>query len=291
MTRISLEYSSRKGTISMPLDTASDTVKLGRKKISSIILDPLSDCNNLRRIWLNDNHLTSLDLSPLSHCANLEILSISGNILESIDLTPLKHCKKLEELYLQKNNLESIELGPLKAAQDLRILYLDRNRIKRMQLDPLGECRALQEIRVWRNLMPSLDISVLFFLPEFRTLHIEEDKILTMDVLLKYVSEQMTTNLFIKDALEHRRIEWLDYTALSIRNGWAGVRSRLLDLISRVPMQYGTALIRGFFESTGINDVPAENIPLREVLLSITDDIESSDALTLIRQKLEKLDA
>lgn len=286
MDEIVLEYETTKGVDSTSFKPDTDVIKLGRKKVTSLILDPISHCSNLRRLWLNDNQLESIDLSPLSHCTRLEILSISGNNLSSIDLAPLKHCSELKELYLHKNNIESIDLAPLRDTKKLSILFLDRNRLRRVQLDALFECNSLHEIRLWKNLMPSVNVSPLFYLPHFRTLHIEEDKVLTMDLTLRYLAEEIRTNRFIQGVVKHRRIEWLDYSPLSIRSGWPGVRSRLLEILSRTPSQNNAALVRGFFEAFGLAATPEKNVQLKDVILSIPEDIGYSDALNIIEQKI-----
>ncbi|MFW9849777.1 MAG: hypothetical protein ACFFF4_11595 [Candidatus Thorarchaeota archaeon] len=286
MDEVVLDYDTTKGHISEDIKLDTKVLKLGKKKIQSLSLDSLSSLTHLRQLWVNDNELASLDLSPLSHCLQLEILSISGNNLQSIDLTPLKYCHELEKLYLHDNGLESINLEPLRNTKKLSMLFLDRNRLKRVQLDPLFDSQYLSEIRLWKNLMPSVDVTPLFFIHTFRTLHFEADKDLTMDITLKYLSEKMDTNRFLTKKLKFNTIEWLDYTSLSVRDGWSGVRTRLLEIIDRTDEIFLPALVEGFFESFGLPAQQNWNIDLKDILLSIPEDISYGEAVKLIEQKL-----
>ncbi|MHA2425522.1 MAG: leucine-rich repeat domain-containing protein, partial [Candidatus Thorarchaeota archaeon] len=249
MEEIHIEYETTKGQGSSSFKADTDTVKLGKKKIEILNLESLSRFSKLKRLWINDNQIEAIDLSPLTHCSNLEILSISGNNLSSIDLAPLRYCPELKELYIHKNGIESIDLEPLRHTRKLSILFLDRNRLKRIQLDPLIDSHHLSQLRLWKNLLPSVDVTPLLFLKDFKTFHFEEDKSLTMDSTVRYLSEKMDTNRFLRGALKFNRIEWLDYSSLSIRSGWSGVRSRLLDIIERTDEIYFPTLVEGFFES------------------------------------------
>ncbi|MHA1907271.1 MAG: leucine-rich repeat domain-containing protein [Candidatus Thorarchaeota archaeon] len=285
MEEVVLEYDSVKGSNSISLKADSEVIKLGKKKITSIDLEPLSKFSKLKRLWINSNQIKSIDLSPLSHCAHLEILSISDNLLASIDLASLRHCTKLNELYLHRNELESIDLEPLRNSKNLSILFLDRNRLKRITLDPLFDCCDLSEIRLWKNLMPSVDVTPFFFLSRFRTLHVEEDRSLTMDTSVKILAEKMETNRFLQDAIKRRRIEWQDYTALSIRSGWQGVRSRLLEIIERTDEIYSSELAEGFYEAFKLPASQSWKIDLKDILLSVPEDISYSEALRRIEEK------
>ncbi len=285
MDEVVLDYETTKEHISEEIKLDTNVLKLGKKKIQSLSLDSLSSLTHLMRLWLNDNELESLDLAPLSHCILLETLSISGNNLQSIDLTPLKYCHELKELYLHDNNLESIDLEPLRKTKKLTMLFLDRNRLKRVRLDPLFDSQNLSEIRLWKNLMPSVDVTPLFFIRAFRTLHFEEDKILTMDTALRYLSEKMETNRFLRNRLKFNTIEWLDYSSLSIRDGWSGVRTRLLEIIDRTDEIFLPSFAEGFFESFGLPTQQNWNIDLKDIILSIPEDISYDEAVDLIERK------
>ncbi|MDF1540470.1 MAG: leucine-rich repeat domain-containing protein [Candidatus Thorarchaeota archaeon] len=287
MEQINLEYETKKGLEQSTFDFDTKEIKLSKKGIISTDLTPISNLSNLERFWINGNHLNEIDLGPLSHCNALQILSISDNDLRSIDLTPLRHCPNLSELYIHKNQLDSIDLSPLSEIPGFRSLFLDRNRLRKVFLDPLIECSSLREIRLWKNLLPSLDLTSLFFVKDFKTLHIEEDLILTMDMTLKYVAKQIPTNRFVKDAIDYDRIDWLDYSSLSIRSGWSGVRTRILETLQRIPLQYSSSVNRGLLESFGLNKSSFPETDMKEMILSIPEDIEYGEAYNIIEEKFK----
>lgn len=285
MELVTLEFETKKGMVESSFEKDINILKLGKKGIISLDLTPISNLSKLERIWLNNNDIDSIDLGPLSHCSELKILSIGDNKLSSIDLTPLRYCSQLRELYLHKNQLDIIDLKPLARNEYLCILFLDRNRLRKVDLDSFFNSRRLSELRLWKNLLPSVDLTPLFFLSDFKKLHAEEDLILTMDMTLKYAAKFMPTNRTIKHAIDYDRIEWLDYSSMSIRTGWSGVRSRILEILHRVPSNYDSEIARGLSESLGLGPSSIPRSGISDFILAIPDDIDYGEALNLIEER------
>ena len=67
-------------------------------------LDGLSDCVNLRYIFMEDAEIS--DISGLADCDQLEILQLNANKIK--DISALEGKEQLRELYLNYNNIEDI---------------------------------------------------------------------------------------------------------------------------------------------------------------------------------------
>ena len=80
----------------------------------------------LIKIEISGNPLTSLNLDSVSTCSQLKWLFLFNNQLESIDLTPVEHLGWLGIIYLSDNQLRHIILMPL-AGSAVHYLYLEDN--------------------------------------------------------------------------------------------------------------------------------------------------------------------
>ncbi len=99
-----------------------EEIDLIDKRITSIVLTPLSACTNLRKLNLSENLLQNIDLAPIKSATNLHTLLLYENKLQNIDLSPVSFCSNLQDLDLSHNNLQNIDLSALKSCTNLQQL-------------------------------------------------------------------------------------------------------------------------------------------------------------------------
>lgn len=175
------------GRESITFERAETAVRLAGMGITSIDLAPLSSCNNMRRLELQENNLESLDLSPLSACASLEVLYMWGNPLGNIDLTPLRTCSNLKELGLSNSKLRAIDFTPLSGLSNLLTIGLWRNQIREVDFNPLSTCSELRGIWVSQNPIESMDLTPLIPCSKLTKIgipaHYESESVLSRETL------------------------------------------------------------------------------------------------------------
>ena len=111
-------------------------------------LEPLTMLMFLKKLSINDNHIT--DLSPLSELKVLEELHIDGNAIN--DIFALANVTTLEVLSLE--NTRVIDLNPLEKMKNLRMLDISNTNIKNIKV--LAHCTALEELNIANSRVRSL---------------------------------------------------------------------------------------------------------------------------------------
>jgi len=98
-----------------------------------ISLEGVSECSNLRKLFLNYNFLGDDQVPLLGNLKNLKILDISHNHLKDVDFKQvLEHLEDLEELRLSKNDFVQLDFNfDLKG---LKVLNLDGNKLNQLSL-------------------------------------------------------------------------------------------------------------------------------------------------------------
>ena len=89
----------------LPMESASEFPGYGNKFIIDN-LDGLSDCVNLRYIFMEDAEIS--DISGLADCDQLEVLQLDMNMIT--DISALEGKEHLRELYMNFNNIENISV-------------------------------------------------------------------------------------------------------------------------------------------------------------------------------------
>ncbi len=201
--------------------------------IESIILDGLSECPSLERLFINTVTHYQFDLTPLSgsrslrtlflgdllhpmhmlgsivknrtpvtlpQCENLERLTVAGCAdVRKLDLTPLSQCP-LEYLDLHGNSLSSIDLSPLSELTTLENLQLDGNRLESIDLSPLSELTTLKNLRLEDNMLDELDLTPLMNCKEFQYLTV--DAHVNIRIAEKYRSTVMDKTWPLRERLK-----------------------------------------------------------------------------------------
>ena len=85
----------------------------------------MSNCKDLRWLYIADNNLQEIDLTPLSELSNLQYIVLSGNQLGEIDLHPLEQSRDLRYLHLNENSLLEIDISILFHCDNLESLVID----------------------------------------------------------------------------------------------------------------------------------------------------------------------
>lgn len=128
-------------------------------------LEPLTKLLFLKKLIINDNHIT--DLSPLSDLQQLRELNIDGNAIS--DLSVLNNLKSLEVLSIE--NTKVVDINPLENMKDLRILNISNTNIKNIKM--LATCTSLEELNIAntnvKTLSPVSKIETLRYIKAFNT--------------------------------------------------------------------------------------------------------------------------
>ena len=111
-------------------------------------LEPLTKLMFLKKLNINDNHIT--DLSPLSELKLLTELHIDGNAIS--DITPLENMNTLEVLSLE--NTRVVDINALEGMKNLRVLDIANTGIKNIKV--LAKCTALEELNIANTNVKSL---------------------------------------------------------------------------------------------------------------------------------------
>ena len=103
-------------------------------------LEPLTKLMFLKKLIINDNHIT--DLSPLSESQQLRELNIDGNAIA--DLSVLSNLKSMEVLSIENTNV--IDINALEDMKELRMLNISNTKIKNIKM--LSSCISLEELNI-----------------------------------------------------------------------------------------------------------------------------------------------
>ena len=117
-------------------------------KIVITSLEPLTKLMFLKKLSINDNHIT--DLSPLSELKELAELHIDGNALS--DIEALAPVTSLEVLSFE--NTRITDLNPLENMKGLRILDIANTSVKNIKV--LAQCTTLEELNISNTSVRSL---------------------------------------------------------------------------------------------------------------------------------------
>ncbi|MBD3189131.1 MAG: hypothetical protein GF308_00730 [Candidatus Heimdallarchaeota archaeon] len=124
---------------------------LKRRKLVSLDLSPLEQCNKLQTFSLSQNRLTSIDLHPLEKCSALQGLFLNDNQLTDINLIPLQRCFQLKILDLRNNPLSAIDLSSLASCSQLSLLSFDSSTTIRWEKPSLALNKLPRGLQTYRE--------------------------------------------------------------------------------------------------------------------------------------------
>lgn len=117
-------------------------------RIMVTLLEPLTKLMFLKKLKINDNHIT--DLSPLSEMRVLEELRIDGNAIN--DLTAIQDVTTIEVLSIA--NTRVIDINALENMKNLRVLDIENTSVKNIKV--LSNCTSLEELNIANTNVKSL---------------------------------------------------------------------------------------------------------------------------------------
>ncbi|KAF0288464.1 hypothetical protein FJT64_013179 [Amphibalanus amphitrite] len=134
-------------------DTISHLADLGRTgtvleiydctDLTTVSLEPVTRCRELRRLTLSGGVPDTVSLEPLTRCRWLEHLTLSGGVPNTVSLEPLTRCRELWVLTLSGGVPDSVSLEPLTRCPKLRDLTLSGGGPDTV-LDSLSGCPRLE---------------------------------------------------------------------------------------------------------------------------------------------------
>ena len=141
--------------IGMLAKTPLEDLNLGSNQLTTLPPD-MGGLNNLKTLWLDDNHL---DDFPVVLCSikSLEELHMSGNQLNFIPQS-INALKNLKTLALDNNKIEVFPMGILELAH-LEHLWLRQNLLQDLP-ESLSDLKVLQTLSVSSNQLTSLPTTV-----------------------------------------------------------------------------------------------------------------------------------
>ncbi|MFO7835311.1 MAG: leucine-rich repeat protein [Candidatus Thorarchaeota archaeon] len=166
MSTASIQYRMNGEECLKSYDTRTESICLrsgfsSSNKITSIDLEQIKECNNLKTLRLEWNNLETVNLAPLANCPNLEEINLDANNIQYLDLAPLSKCTKLRSVILASNCLKNLKLDPLVNCPNLKILSLHSNQLGSIDLEPLSKCRELEALVLGENTFVDIDIEPL----------------------------------------------------------------------------------------------------------------------------------
>jgi hypothetical protein len=98
-------------------------LRIENKGLTNEDIEPIRYLVHLKKINLNQNHIT--DLSVLEQLVLLEEIELDNN--KTVDITPLANLKNLRKISLKSNKI--IDIKPLSSLTNLSDVYLNNNKI------------------------------------------------------------------------------------------------------------------------------------------------------------------
>ncbi|KAK3876042.1 hypothetical protein Pcinc_019127 [Petrolisthes cinctipes] len=156
-------------------------LNVSHNRIINIEEEALTHLSELVTLDLSYNRLASLRGRAFEGLTNLEELDLSSNFLTEVPADALKDLSKLRTLVLHDNLIQTlggvVALGPLVSLEQLD---LTRNNIGEL---PTGTFRQLSGLRILKlavNSMRQVDEDALDGLTSLESLHLDDDKILSI---------------------------------------------------------------------------------------------------------------
>ncbi|CAL6001573.1 leucine-rich_repeat domain-containing protein [Hexamita inflata] len=159
----------------------------------------LFNMQSLQILVLSKNNLTNIE--QLKSLNNLKYLDLSWNSI--VDIATIRFLKNLKELYFQENEISDITV--LRDLKELIILNLHWNEI--VSIHPLKELKNLVSVDLSNNNI--IDIAILEEenIKYIKTLKINENKVLNLNIINNAINNQENLNSSITD-------DWADINTI-----------------------------------------------------------------------------
>ena len=129
----------------------------------------------LKRLDLNNNHVTALPAGIFDDFSNLESLGLERNSLTSLPVGIFDNLSSLQVLYLQDNNFSSLSPGLLDKLINLESLHLERNSLTSLPVGIFDNLSSLESLNLQHNSLTSLPIGIFDNLSSLQQLYLKDN--------------------------------------------------------------------------------------------------------------------